>query len=435
MAGRLRKRPNSLSNLNWGGIDMLRVREGLLSLGLTLLLGFTAAGPLAAAEKATIAPSTYKKLTKIQEQMANGQWQVAIDALKLLHDKVSDTSVDQAIVLQTWGFAEVSANHYKRAVALFERSLATTHLPDAAALSVRFMLAQLYAAQGNYAKALSVAEVWIKSVPAPSPTQHIFMANLLARNKRFAAAISHAEAAIRTAEAPKAVWYQLLLAAHFELRHYPQAAQVLQAMIAHWPDDARYWEQLASVYMLRKQASHALATLQIAWRRGLLDKDATLKSLVQLAVSRGVPERAARLLDQALEKQLLPPDQAFLKMLADAWSLARENQQAIDALARLAAVSSDGEPWLRQARIHLELGDWPAARGALDKALERGVKVPGKAWLLLGIAEVESQDFSAADTALRKAQAFPDQAKQASAWLDYAADRRRQVKRLAQNNP
>lgn len=383
---------------------------------------------------ATISPSTYKKLTKIQEMMAENQMESAITELRALNSNVSADTLDKAIVTQTWGFAEMSVENYGKAIELFEESLAVGKLPEKAEHNVRFLVAQLYAAKGDFVRALQKAEVWIQALESPTPTQQMFIANLFAQNKRYAEASQYAQAAIDASDSPKESWYQLLLATYFEQKKYNKAANVLQDMLARWTSKANYWEQLASVYLLTKNDSKALATLKMAWMQGYLEKESTVKSLIQLTFSRGIPEQGARLLTQAMDKGLLARDKTNLKMLADAWTLAREDKQAITALSNLAAVSSDGEAWLKQARIYLDLGEWSSAQKALDKALKKGVKKMGQAWLLSGIALVEEKRFEEAKKAFRKALGYKDQTEQATAWLGYTDDRRRQEKWLSEQS-
>ncbi len=239
-------------------------------------------------------------------------------------------------------------------------------------------------------------------------------------------AIPYAELAIASADTPRESWYQLLTAAHFELKAFEAAAGVLQRMIAGWPDKSGYWEQLASVYVLLEDEARALATLRLAWLAGTLEKEASIKSMVQLAVARGIPEHAARLMEAAFDKELLPRDDTYVRMLANAWVSAREHEAAVAAFTELAEIEEKGDPLLRVANLHIEQGAWDAAETALESAIDGGLDEPGKAWLLLGIAFAEQEKFKDSFAALRKARSFDDTKRQATRWLGYAEDMRKQ---------
>ena len=96
--------------------------------------------------------------------------------------------------------------------------------------------------------------------------------------------IPYAVKAISLAEKPKATWFQLLAANHYELKQYSDAAQALISMTTIWPNKPSYWEQLAGVYMVMEKPQLALASLKIAFHSQILDKESSLRSLVQLAL-------------------------------------------------------------------------------------------------------------------------------------------------------
>lgn len=373
---------------------------------------------------ASISPSTYKKLTEIQELLGASDFVVAKQQLQELNGKVADNSLSKAIVLQTWGYAEMASNNYVAAVEKFRASLALEKLPESAALNVRYMMAQLYASEGKFADALKEAKLWFAKLEKPKPNESMFMANILAQMKRYDEAISYARRAIAEAEKPRESWYQLVLAAYFETKRYPHASDTLKQLINGWPEKSDYWEQLASVYMLMDRHKEALASLQLAWEQGLLDKESTIKSMVQMAFNQKVPERGARLLTAALDSEALPRNAEYLELLAKAWSQAREKNEAAKAYEALGAIEENGDAAIKQAKILMELQRWQDAEAALKRALDKGLQSPAKAWLLLGISQVEMGRFSTGKASLKKAQAFEKVRSQAKAWMGYADQKR-----------
>ncbi len=382
----------------------------------------------------SVSSKTYKELTEIQEVMGAGQADEAYQRLQTLLDEVEPDTLDQALTLQTLGYVEMARENFPAAITHLKASLALNRLPQNVVYNVGYMVAQLHAAQGEFDEALSFAETWFTQLEDPKPPQMIFMANIYAQTQQYEKSIPYAEQAIAATDKPQESWYQLLTANYFELKRYSEAAATLQAMIDLWPDTAGYWEQLASVYVVLEDESRALATLRIAFSEGLLEKEATVKSMVQLAIVRGIPEHAARLLEQAMASELLPEDEEYLKMLAVAYNSARERDKAIVAYERLAGISEEGDAWISISNIYVEKGNWKQAESALQNALDKKLEEPGKAWLLLGIAQTEQQKFSDAKRALRKAQAFKETEKSAARWLKYTDDMKRQADWLAQNS-
>ncbi|MEE2736206.1 MAG: tetratricopeptide repeat protein [Pseudomonadota bacterium] len=374
----------------------------------------------------SVTTKTYKELTQAQEQMGEDNIAGAITTLTALLDSVKDESLDKALTLQMLGYASMADERFGDAIIHLKQSLALNKLPEQVKFNVGYMVAQLHAAQGEFEQALTFAAEWFETLESPSPSQMMFMANIYAQTKQYKKAIPYAKQAILSSDKPRESWFQLLTASYFELKDFGSAARTLKQIVNIWPENPSYWEQLASVYVMLEDEARALATLKLAWTAGTLSRETSIKSMVQLAVARGIPEHAARLLESGFEQDLLPRDESYVRLLANAWVAARENDAAILAFNELARIESSGDPLLRAANLHIEQGKWDHAERMLQAAIDAGLKQPGKAWLLLGIARAEQENFKDSLAALRKARTFDDTKRSASRWLSYAQDMRKQ---------
>ena len=392
---------------------------------LAVLLCGALASPAQAAGD-SISTKTYERLTEAQELLGEDRGEEALALLREHAAEVRAETLDEALTLQMLGYAEMAAERFDVAIGHLKRSLALDKLPESVKYNVGYMVAQLHAALGEFEQALAFASEWFDTLAEPSPTQTMFLANIYAQTKRYAEAIPYAERAVAAAERPRESWFQLLTAANFELKRYAATADVLLRMIEIWPDNAGYWEQLAGVFVMQEREDQALATLRVAWLQGLLEKESSIKSMAQLAAAQGVPASAGRLLERAFEAQLLPRDEDYVELLANAWVAAREYEPAVAAFTELAELEQSGDPLLRVANLHLDKGRWTAAQGALEQALEAPLEKAGQAWLLLGITLAEQEKFQAGFDALRKAAAFEDTRRQAARWRGYVQDMRKQ---------
>ncbi len=374
----------------------------------------------------SVTTKTYKELTQAQEQMGEDNITGAITTLTALLDSVKDESLDKALTLQMLGYASMADERFGDAIIHLKQSLALNKLPEQVKFNVGYMVAQLHAAQGEFEQALTFAAGWFETLESPTPSQMMFMANIYAQTKQYTQAIPYAEQAISSSDSPRESWFQLLTASYFELKDFGSAARTLKQIVNLWPENPSYWEQLASVYVMLEDEARALATLRLAWTAGTLSRETSIKSMVQLAVARGIPEHAARLLESGFEQDLLPRDESYVRLLANAWVAARESKSAILAFNELASIEESGDPLLRAANLHIEQGKWDDAEKMLEAAIDAGLKQPGKAWLLLGIAHAEQENFKDSLAALRKARTFDDTKRSASRWLSYAQDMRKQ---------
>lgn len=380
----------------------------------------------------SVTSKTYEKLTEIQEQIGANELDPAYAGLVELLGNVKEGSIDEALTLQTIGYVEMGRENFPEAIDYLKRSLATEKLPQNVVYNVGYMVAQLHAALNQYDEALIFAEGWFTQLEAPTSAQFIFMANIYAQTKRYAESVPYALKAIENSDEPKENWYQLLTASYFELNRMKEAADTLQVMVNNWPEKASYWEQLASVLVILEDEASALAVLKIAFNEELLEKETTVKSLVQLAIARGIPEQGARFIEEGFNRGVLPEDPDYLKMLAMSLARAKERPAAIEAYKRLAIKEESNESWIDISNLYVEMGEWDEAENALLRALKGDLKSPGKAWLLLGIAQAEQQKFEDARTSLQKSIAFEETEKPATQWLNYTEDMKRQADWVAE---
>ena len=352
-------------------VSLLKVRILIVTVAM-LVFG----APLAAD---SITTKTFNKLTEAQEMMAQDNIEAAIEELELLLEGVQDQSLDRALTLQMLGYAEMSAERFEVAIGHLKSSLALNKLPESVKYNVGYMVAQLYAALESYDEALDFAADWFASLESPKPSQMMFMANIYAQTKRFRDAIPYAEKAIEASEQPSESWYQLITSANFEIEDFPQAGKWLRKLVERWPEKGSYWEQLASIYVMMEDEAMALSTLRLAWSEGVLEREASIKSMVQLAAARGIPDHAARMIESGFEQGLLPKDETFVRLLANALVSAKENKLAIEAFRRLSEIAKNGEPLVRVANLYLEMGQWQQAEQALEKASDLGLDDAGSA--------------------------------------------------------
>ena len=368
----------------------------------------------------SITPRTYKKLIDAQELLAEENVDDAILSLKSWLDELDEDSLDKALTLQTLGYAEMSKERFEVAIGYLRASLDTGKLPESVKYNVGYMVAQLHAALGEYDQALSFAEDWFVTLEAPSPTQFIFMANAYAQTGRFEAAIPYAESAIRESSEPRENWYQLVVAAHFKLENYAEAAENLRTLVTTWPEKISYWEQLASTYIALDEEEKAFAVLRLAWLDERIEKESTLKSMAQLALSRGVPEHAAMILEAGFARRIIDRNASLVGLQARAWAAAKEYEEAIRLYRQLAKIEDSGEPLLKATRLYLEMEKWSDAELAILDAMQAGIEKSGEGYLMLGMALAEQNKFEQSFDAFGRAANFDDTKRRAKQWLRYS---------------
>ena len=217
---------------------------------------------------------------------------------------------------------------------------------------------------------------------------------------------------------------------HEELDQYADAAATLEQMIVQWADRTPYWLQLCQTYQQLHQDDSALAVLALAHRRNLLDAQAEIRLLSDLYAARGVPYRAAQVLEIGMAGGLVSPDREHWARAADLWVSAQEQERALVAYARAAAQAADGIPDLRRGYLLADLERWRDVVDALGEAFGKGgldANQTGEALLLRGMAHFNLEQFDRAMADWERAARYEKSRQSARQWLIHMRETLRQA--------
>lgn len=387
---------------------------------LLVLCLATVLPPVRAAQGPGLSPQTYQRLNAIHTLIDAGKTDAALAALEELLPAVGQRRYEQAVVLQNLGYVQASRDSFQAAIKAFEESLALEALPENAMQQMRYNLAQLYLATGNPSRAVTMLGKWFGHASDPPAEAWLLLGQAHASLQDYRAAVPALQQAIELADTPRADWYETLLALHYEQQSYRDCATLLERMIRLFPDNDTYWRQLSGIYLTMNQPARALVVMELMWRRSRMTREEDLVQLAQLYLYQEIPFKAARLLEDAMQAGQVERSTDHQALLASAWVLARERDQAIHAYALAAQGATGAEIDFTLAQLYLEDERWDEAARALEAALEKtGLSRPGTAWLLLGIARYELDAPGPAREAFARAAGFADAGKTARQWLEH----------------
>ena len=369
---------------------------------------------------ATLSERTYKRLTTIQELMGENKYKEALKRLDALVSRVRKGGYEYATVMQTYGFAYAAQDQYKKAIKAFNEALKTEALPDQVQQSMRYNLAQLHAATSDWKAAARAYETWLANAEKPSADSYAFGATIYAQLKNYDKAIPKIRKAISLASKPRENWYQLLLSMLYQKKKYTQAASVLETMVAYWPDKKQYWNQLSGVYFTLRKNRRALAVLELAHKQGMLEKERELMNLVNMYLLQGIPYKAAKILEAEMKAGRIPRTGKNLQKLGEAWMRAKETDAALRELQAAADAQEKGILFLRLAQLYTDKENWNKVVNLTNKALTAGgLKNPGDAYLLKGMAQYELGKKQGAMASFSKALKYKKSKRQAGQWLNH----------------
>lgn len=372
--------------------------------------------------------ATWKRLNGVYEDVGEEKYDIAYDKLQKMIPRMVD-DYQKAVLAQATAQVEWARGNYDQALTGFERAVELDALPDLAHFGLMYQIAQLYYMKDRYDEALDKLALWMCKVPKEKVTDaaYVLQASLYAQKEDWKNAIVAIERAISMSDEPKESWYQMKLAAHFELEQFPKAAQTLELMIQLWPNKKTYWVQLSQIYYKLKMTDEALSVMALANRRNMLDKETDVMYLSNLYSNNEVPYKAARVLEKGLQDGIVKPGKRNWTIVADSWYAAQEMEKALAAYEKAGEASEDGEIDLRRAYLLVDMERWEEALAAVNSAIEKGGfsdSKTGDAYVLKGMSEFNLGNYDKASTAWGRATKYPKVKKSAEQWLNHMREER-----------
>jgi TolA-binding protein len=385
----------------------------------------------------SLSPATYRTLEQVQTAMTDGDWS---GADRVLEELIKDLNPGLGLALSYQMQAQIALAQERMTDAeqSLENALALDALPSDQQLNLSSNLAQIYLAgqerreqrtkkaESLLFKAIATAESQATAVP---PSTFALLAICLQIQQRYGESIPWLNKAINTQAAlqklPEENWLVMLASALYQTKSYNKAAQALGQLTTLKPNNENYWLQRASMYQLLEQPQQQLAVLELAYAGGYLTQESSLIALAQLLIAQGVPERAARLLQQWLadnDKNLTVSDsEANMKLLATAWQLGREDDDAALVLSQAAIKTNEPQLAFYAMQLAVRRSDCIAAEGFLSQAQELGIdsNKKGDGLLLVGGCAFDNGDKNTARRYFQQAIGVAGSAVVAQQWLAY----------------
>jgi tetratricopeptide (TPR) repeat protein len=391
-----------------------------LLVSLILIIGIHPLSTFADGKQAYLLdPATHDVLSESRMAMDNGKNAVALEKLKRLVSSNKLKDYDAAVVYQTMAFAENNLGNFTTAVEYFIKALALNALPDDVTHNLNYSIAQLLIHIERPEEGIKYLSKWFAKEIKVKPEAHILAATAYYYLKDYKQLIAQVEKALALTDTPPLNWYELLLAGYYETKEYNKASILLEKIISQHPDKSSYWIQLAGIYERLKQDKKALAIYELAYTKGILQKDAILQ-LINNYLYLEMPYKAAVILEKEMAVGDINPNLKMLTLLADSWFLAHENEKAESVFKEIIDKYNDDKARLRLGQLYFEAEQWAKSTEVLDvKFQSADSTLVSKANLLLGIAQYHLKNMDKATRAFTQALTDKSTNEQANWWLEY----------------
>jgi len=391
----------------------------------------------------SLSPKTYQALNDIQTLLSESKYVEVEEELLELEEDLSP-GFGLALSYQIHAQLYLAQEDTAQAINYFNKALKLEAMKATQAVSLATNVSQLYLADSDTAAAINVLLPRISAAEKEKQGSTIAMAYITLGSAYqvkgdFSSSVTWLKEGIARAKKPRENWLQMLMAAHYQLKQYPQAITLLDQLLVINETKEEYWLQQASLYQIQQKPKKALEVLELAYIRGRLEKKDGLILLVQLLVTQGAPERGGRLLHEMLQQDKVEITESNWSLLASAWLQGRERVSAIMALENAALLSEKesetavdkkektasknraAKLYYRAAQLQFDEDQFAASIANYQKSLKFGLsgKKVGTALLMQGNSYFELADYSDAKLYFSKALAEASSSNSARAWLDY----------------
>lgn len=395
-------------------------------MALSALLAF---GAMAAAQADTtlnqglISSTLFRKMRSVQAQIRAGQYSDAATQLGYLQG-IATNAYEAAVVKELASDLYIARGEYPNALASLQPVVQQSILPGNEQREAQLTLGKLQVAAGQYQAGSETLRAWMQGQDNPPPDALVAAAQAYAQSGQCRQAVPSVKRAIDLTAEPPAEWYQLWISCLYQQNDFATAAEALQALVARFPDQIQYWQQLAEAYAQSGDASKALAVYALMYRQGFIRQPQDYMNLASLYLQNNIPAQAAQVLQEGLQSNALPGSEANYMLLASAWQQAGDADKAVAALGQVEQVAKSGDAYLAQAQIYAARHEWFSVIDSAKKAITKGsLKRPGRAWLLQGMAQVESNQLDEGANSLREALKYDESRTLAETWLRYLNSR------------
>ncbi len=381
-------------------------------------------GAPAFSSTAELSDRTFRTVNKVQELIATEKYSEAISKLNSALSSSSKRQYDRAVLLQQMGFLYSLQDNYTKAIKYFADALSLNALPVPVAQQVRYSVAQLYLAEGQFKKSVSTMNDWFKIAETteekPQAHAYITLASAYIQLEDYRNAIPPTKKAIAMSKNPSESWYQLLMSAHYELKQFKSVAGVLKILTTKYPQNKRYWTQLSGIYMELNQERNALSTLEMAYKLGLLEGEKEYLRLVNFQAYQGVPFRAAKTLQSAFDEGHVERNAENLEKQGAFWQQAQELGRAIDVYQQAYNLAPKAKTQIKIARLMiLDKQYSEATKFTQNAAPDAKRDQKGELAYIRGMAYFELNQPDSALKAMKSAAQSPDLKAVASPWINF----------------
>jgi len=325
--------------------------------------------------------------------------------------------VNQLLAQVELGRDDPGRDNYLAAIAYYQAALESGGLTNNQYFPVMQNVAQLQFQEEDYSGAIETFSRYMQESQTETAQLLSLRGNAYYRMENYEQAAADLRKAMGLQDTPDSAVSQMLMASLFELGRNEEAASVAAELLQKEPQNANLVRNLSAIYVNGDQIDKAIEVLADGLQRGVTAEQRDYIELSKMYRYAEQDVKAAELMVSGLSSGVVEPSLEIYRALGEAYYFSENIAQASEAFGKADEFATDGEMALNHARTLAELERWADTKAAANRAISKGVKRPGDAYVILGAAEFGLNNQPAGLAAYREAAKYPETKAMAEAYL------------------
>jgi len=372
-----------------------------------------------------VGPSVGKKVAKAFEaySVETEDGSNIDNALVMLLDIKGKKEYDIAFLNRFIGVMYAQKGEEKKSLDYLNKALAPDILNEAEQGESLRLVGDLQMQVQGYKEALVAYNAWMDFTGKTDENIWLKIAQANLELKQYDQVIAPADKAIAAlGDKINQNPYILKLNSYYERKMFKKCVEVLETAVQILPEVKLFWTQLGSFYAMIEDYPKSLATMDLAYKKGYLDKESQIKMLANLYAQSEIPHKSAFLLEKYIDSGLVTRDDSNLFTLANSWHAAQHVTKAASYYGELAKMTNLSKHYSKQGMLLNQDEQFAKAIVALKKAIEIGVKNPGRLNQSIAESYFYLENYKQAYVYVKKALKDPQSRRTAKGWVNYIKD-------------
>jgi len=366
-----------------------------------------------------VGPSVGKKMGKAFEayNLESADGSNVETAINLLLDINAKKDYDKAYLGLFIGKLYAQTGEETKAIDYIKKAVATDLLNEPDHESGIKLLADLQFQSKQYKDAIANYHAWMEFTGKADAVIWMKVAQSSLQLKSYDKVVSAADNAIAAlGDKKNKDPYILKLNAYYERKMFKECVDVLETVVQIFPEVVLFWTQLGQFYAMVEDFPKSLATIDLAYKQGYLDKSSQVEMLSNLYAQSEMPFKAASILEKHIDSGLVKRDDKNIKTLANYYHAALEINKAAGYYGELAKMTNDAKHYSKQGMLLNQDEQFSKGIVALKKALDVGVKNEGRLYQSIAESYYYLGKYKQAYVYIQKAMKEPKSRKAAKGW-------------------